>query len=335
MEPRSRERRIPERLSYYHPGHVSALSPVAPRPASKIPQIQKPSPSTTSHPSKNSSLPTRPATQQQDTTGGSVVNIPVPAHDPFNKMSRIMRQLQHGRYDMLIEEEKRRAFDDEVDLNVQPGQTLQLVSWIRFHRIYQSGRMRVRYLSSRAGSVILVMRPGEIVAVGNSRDIQTMQGEQNAPEIVKQLLEPSFISPENTSTYAVLICDGVKWELVGNIFLKASETSTPPPSSVVEAKPQQVAEQPVKPPEFCIEGQYEEEESAERFLAESGLEFFSNFGDSSTLGNSIRSGKTPPAKSVENCSQSNRSIDIDNQADGRFSEDKELEKRDLSELFQN
>ena len=144
-------------------------------------------------------------------------------------MSKMRRLLQDERFQLkkLMTEEKTRAFDEEVDLVIRQGQTVQLVAWIRFHRIYHAGRMHIRFLSRRAGPVILVMRPTEIVAADITCDIQTMDGDPDAPEIVKELLDP-FISPEETSRYAFLLCDGVKWELVGCLTLKVPGS---PPSS--------------------------------------------------------------------------------------------------------
>ena len=241
---RCRERRVPQRLSNYHLENVSAVSP---RPVSEDPKLKNKSPRAS--PSENSSPQTLPATQQQTdekiTTPSSpnaevstkmtpsrkvakkrthpikrFANVTkskvtaeetVKTQEPVNKMAWIMHQLRGERFDILVEEEKSRAVDDRVDLNVQKGQTLQLVSWNRFHKIYQSGRIHIRFLSRRAGHVILVVRPDEIV--DNSRDIQTMKGDVNAPEIAKKLLQ-QFISPEESSRYAVLFCDGVKWELM-------------------------------------------------------------------------------------------------------------------------
>ena len=213
------------------------------------------------------------------------VQIPAPVQEPVAKtssLSKMRKLLQDERFNLskLMTEEKTRAFDEEVDLNVPQGQTVQLVAWIRFHRIYQSGRMHVRFLSRRAGPVILVMRPNEIVAADITCDIQTMQRDQNAPEIVKELLEPC-ISPEESSRYAFLLCDGVKWELVGCITLKAPETPTPPPVKTSVAGPKsRVVRQPSpkqqplereipEPPEVFIEEQHEEEDTEMRSLTKS------------------------------------------------------------------
>ena len=168
-------------------------------------------------------------------------------------MSKMRKLLQDERFQLqtLMTQEKMRAFDDEVDLTVRSGQTVQLVAWIRFHSVYQSGKMHIRFLSRRAGPVILVrvvlkisfsssghrsltilvfffqvMRPTEIVAADITCDIQDMRDKPNVPEIVKELLDPC-ISPEETCRYAFLLCDGVKWELVGCLSLKAS---TPAPA---------------------------------------------------------------------------------------------------------
>ena len=150
-------------------------------------------------------------------------------------------------------EEKTRAFDDEVDLNVREGQAVQLVSWIRFHRIYQSGSMHVRYLSRRACHIILVMPPDNIVVTDTSCDIQTMSGNENAPEIVKQLLEP-FISPEESSRYVVLFCDGLKWELLRSLALDAQETPTTQlPANDFVAGPESLEVKHEKSPEQTFE----------------------------------------------------------------------------------
>ena len=159
------------------------------------------------------------------------MQIPSPGTKLVANTSSIVSQLlQDKRFDFpkLLKEEQARAFDDEVDLKVVEVLTVQLVSWIRFQRIYQSGGFHIRSLIRRASHVILVMHPNEIVAVNISRDIQTMQGDENAPEIVKKLLDP-YIVPEESSQYAVLLCDGVKWELVGFSTLNDQEKSIPPP----------------------------------------------------------------------------------------------------------
>lgn len=82
-----------------------------------------------------------------------------------------------------------------------------------------------------------VMRPTEIVAADITCDIRDMRDKPNVPEIVKELLDPC-ISPEETCRYAFLLCDGVKWELVGCLSLKASTpTDSNKPGSSVPAKP--------------------------------------------------------------------------------------------------
>jgi len=46
----------------------------------------------------------------------------------------------------LIEDEKMRSPDDDLNLTIQPGQTIQLVSWTRFHSLYHSEKIRIRFL---------------------------------------------------------------------------------------------------------------------------------------------------------------------------------------------
>lgn len=203
------------------------------------------------HTHPNMRLANVPKAKVQKMAEGAA-QVPAPAQEPIAKtssLSKMRKLLQDERFNLpkLMTEEKTRAFDEEVDLNVPQGQTVQLVAWIRFHRIYHADRMHIRFLSRRAGPVILVMRPNEIVAADITCDIQAMQGDQNAPEIVKELLDPC-ISPEETSRYAFLLCDGVKWELVGCLTLKTPDTPTPPPvkSPVAEITPQVVRQPPPK-----------------------------------------------------------------------------------------
>uniref|UniRef100_A0A0P5I6K9 THAP domain-containing protein 3 n=1 Tax=Daphnia magna TaxID=35525 RepID=A0A0P5I6K9_9CRUS len=154
-----------------------------------------------------------------------------------SSLSKMRKLLNDERFQLqkLMTDEKTRAFDEEVDLAVRQGQTVQLVAWIRFHRIYHAGRIHIRFLSRRAGPVILVMRPTEIVAADITCDIQDMKSNDNSPEIVKELLDPC-ISPDETSRYAFLLCDGVKWELVGCLTLKTTDapnpTAAPAPASL-------------------------------------------------------------------------------------------------------
>jgi len=76
-----------------------------------------------------------------------------------NVDSKMQKLLQDDRFQLqkLMNEEKKRTFDDEIDLTIRSGQTAQLVAWMRFHSVYHSGKMHIRYLSRRSGSVILVI----------------------------------------------------------------------------------------------------------------------------------------------------------------------------------
>ena len=273
-----RERRLPERFSEYE------MDSILPRPASndKNKRACKSTSTLPSIPSKNTSPTTHPEIQKP--TSDSMVKKKAPSvlrtqskkvansrpntnlaivpkwnvmktaqHPVVKTSSSIRKLLQDKRFDFpkLIKEEKGRAFDDDVDLNVPLHcKTVKLVAWIRFHRIYQTGRMHVRYFSHQAGPVILVMRPNEIVAAEKSRDIETMKGDQNAPEIVKKLIDP-FISPDESSQYAVLFCDGNKWELMmDRLAYETLQTPTPPPpakSSAAEPKSQLVLRHSVEP----------------------------------------------------------------------------------------
>ena len=56
----------------------------------------------------------------------------------------------------LIKSEKTRAFDEEVDLVIRTGQYVQLIAWIRFHRIYHAKKMHIRILTRKSGPLILV-----------------------------------------------------------------------------------------------------------------------------------------------------------------------------------
>lgn len=103
----------------------------------------------------------------EENSKATIVETPVSASaaktQPASKasadgMSKMRKLLQDERFQLhkLMTQEKTRAFDDEIDLAVRPGQTVQLVAWIRFHSVYQSGKMHIRFLSRRSGPVILV-----------------------------------------------------------------------------------------------------------------------------------------------------------------------------------
>ena len=64
------------------------------------------------------------------------------------------------------------------------------------------------------------MRPNEIVAADITTDIQDMRDDRNVPHIVKELLDP-LVSPSDTTRYAFMLCDSVKWELVGCLSVNA------------------------------------------------------------------------------------------------------------------
>ncbi len=80
------------------------------------------------------------------------------------------------------------------------------------------------------------MKPTNVVAADITCDIQDMKDKPNIPEIVQELLDSST-SSEETSRYAFLLCDGVKWELVGCLSVKASTVlPTPVPPQPKPAK---------------------------------------------------------------------------------------------------
>ena len=155
--------------------------------------------------------------QASDAAGGGDGNKRTSA---VNKMARL---IQDDRFQLhkLIAQEKSRIFDEEIDLTIRSVEAVELVAWIRFHRIYHSGRMHIRVLMRRTGPVILVMRPKELLAEDITTDIQDMRHDADAPVVVQELLDPC-ISAEETSRYALLHCDGVKWELIGCLSLNAT-----------------------------------------------------------------------------------------------------------------
>ena len=183
--------------------------------------VSPPLPDENSHPSAADNLTPQPRQQV-----------------PLNAMSKMRKLLSDERFQLqkLMTQEKARAFDEDIDLTVRQGQTVQLVAWIRFHRIYQSGQIHIRFLSRRAGPVILVMRPSEVVAADITCDIQDMRGKDHVPEIVKELLDP-FIAPTETSRYAFLLCDGAKWELVGCLAHRSPSDAPAKPRETITIAP--------------------------------------------------------------------------------------------------
>ena len=58
----------------------------------------------------------------------------------------------------LIEEEKKRASDGDIDLTIRTSgyQKVQLVSWIRFRSLYHSRKIHIRVLSRKGSPTMLV-----------------------------------------------------------------------------------------------------------------------------------------------------------------------------------
>lgn len=101
--------------------------------------------------------------------------------------------------------------------------------------------MHIRTLISKTGATILVsihryspaistassffnfkqvMDPNEIIAVDKTTDIRDVKDQSNVPHLIKELLDPS-VSPSNSGRYVLMLSDGIKWELLGLIFIKA------------------------------------------------------------------------------------------------------------------
>lgn len=127
----------------------------------------------------------------------------------------------------FVKEEMKRSKEETIDLTIKLTKTFQLIAWARFHRIYHAGKFHVRFFSRTSLPVILVMPRDRIVAPDISCDIRDLSDEAQVPSIVKHLLNPNIL-PTETSLYAVLFCDGTKWELVGSINYKQSPIKLPP-----------------------------------------------------------------------------------------------------------
>lgn len=154
---------------------------------------------------------------------------------PVSKMRKILQDPTF-KLDELVNEENSRTGDETIDLTVHANQpTFQLVAWIRFHRTYHAGKMHVRFLTRQNVPVILIMPPNNIVASGISRDIKDLTKETSVPKVVKDLLNPS-VPPQETSLYAVLFCDGFKWELVGSICYRTSSMQATSKASQIQTQ---------------------------------------------------------------------------------------------------
>lgn len=78
------------------------------------------------------------------------------------KMRKFLQDEKFLRLDLskLLEEEKMRASDDDVDLTIRTSdghQKIQLVSWIRFRSLYQSGNIHIRVCSCYRSSHITLV----------------------------------------------------------------------------------------------------------------------------------------------------------------------------------
>ncbi len=110
-----------------------------------------------------------PATPTTTASAAIAATIPTTATSSITKMARLV---QGQRFCQMILQEKRRIFDEDLDLTIRSGESVELVAWIRFHRIYHAGKMHIRVLMRRTGPMILVMRPNQVVAQDITTDIQ-------------------------------------------------------------------------------------------------------------------------------------------------------------------
>ena len=84
------------------------------------------------------------------------------ADDGAYKMRKFLRDENFLRLDLpkLVEEEKMRSSDDDIDLTIRTSEEhrkIQLIAWIRFRSLYQSGKIHIRVCSCYRGSPIILV----------------------------------------------------------------------------------------------------------------------------------------------------------------------------------
>lgn len=130
----------------------------------------------------------------------------------------------------LLAEELNRIDDDHLDLTLATKGTIQLVEWMRFHRIYFSGGLHVRSkILDRSGQrhMTYVMNAGdEISGLPDTTDIEVLKEREKKPEIIKKLLERQVLPPRRAcqyTRYVVLECNGTHWRLIDWYVIKATK----------------------------------------------------------------------------------------------------------------
>ena len=144
----------------------------------------------------------------------------------------------------LLAEEQERADDNYLDLTVATKGTIQLVEWMRFHRIYFAGGLHVRAkILDRSGQrhVTFVMNAGDETIASlpaDTTDIESFKDREKKPEIIKKLLERQVLPPRRACQYTrfvVLQCTSTHWRLMDWYVIKSTgkegvpEEGTPPP----------------------------------------------------------------------------------------------------------
>jgi len=158
-----RERKVPERYSEFYLNKDLMFSPEENlvRSAKQKNAINRPVRPFKPSPDVGAPSPT-PVKSSAPTTSSVPSKLPgqlLLSKPGGNVESNMQKLLQDDRIQLqkLMNEEKNRAFDDEIDLTIRSGQTAKLVAWMRFHSVYHSGKMHIRYLNRRSGPVILVI----------------------------------------------------------------------------------------------------------------------------------------------------------------------------------
>ena len=134
----------------------------------------------------------------------------------------------------LLAEEHNRTADDHLDLTLATKGTIQLVEWMRFHRIYFAGGLHVRSkLLDRSGQrhVTYVMNAADdIDDLPDTTDIEVLKEREKKPEIIKKLLERQVLPPRRAcqyTRYVVLECNGNHWRLIDWYVIKATKDAEP------------------------------------------------------------------------------------------------------------
>ena len=162
--------------------------------------------------------------------------------DPAASQKLAHNLIMSGRINMaaLLREEERRTSEQDLDIDPPAGPTFaaQIILWQRFKKIFLAGKVRLQLKPNGNAFTVMVSRPLMNASTASESDDSLIDIDKilhyslpfPLPPVILDLLNQNA-EPTSSNTgsdrYALLVCDGVQWVLIG-CFLEDEGVSENP-----------------------------------------------------------------------------------------------------------